>query len=336
MMPDPSSLVRSVLEGCTVDPPGGFQWFGQWIPTDAFDGGESRGNFLRTLALHLYLHVFCAGEAAARLPPPRSSSAGEIRALLTAHSLANPDRERWDSGWTYVGKSGDAYLVHRKGLDFSVSEGNVRTPPGEALRAGSEVQVLVPADRWSLSPGYVLIYGERLLRPRSVGIRRTRLYLNLDVPDARRVIGMCRCFNEAELPFTLKVAGHPAAYDRCDTVILFVERDEYRRASELLVGEATRSALTPRLPVPAFTRRLAPGVAVADDPHAPESFGESRCRLLAEGILRAHEAGDTSFEAQLREVEKAFLTEGVLLETTHLESGSAEYEIGPWSHWSIS
>ncbi len=97
-----------------------------------------------------------------------------------------------------------------------------------------------------------------------------------------------------------------------------------------------RAGLTPRPSVPAFTRRLGSGVAVADDPAAPESFGESRCRLLASGILRAHEAGDTSFESRLREVEKVFLAEGVLLDCTHLEPGSKEYEIGPWTHWRIA
>jgi hypothetical protein len=178
----------------------------------------------------------------------------------------------------------------------------------------------------------MLFYGKDLLPPRSAGIRRTRLYLDLDVDGARRVIGLCRRFNEAGLPFTLKVAGLPEAYDRSDTVILFIGRDDYRRASELLTEEVRRFGLTPRPPVPAFTRRLAPGVAVADDPHVTESFGESRCRLLAIGILRAHETGQSAIESRLWEIEKAFLAEGVALDCPHLEAGSAEYEDYPWLH----
>jgi len=335
MTADTRALIRSVLAGCAVDPPRGFEWFGQWIPIPLSAREEQpERTFLRTLALHLYLHVFCPGEASARLPPPLVTGAGEIRALMTAHSLANPDRDRWDTGWTYVRNSRDSYLVHGKGLDFSVSAEGVRPRHGSALCAGCEVEVLVPAERWSLSPGYMLFYGKILLRPRSAGIRRTRLYLDLDVEDARRVIGMCRRFNEARIPFTLKVAGQPAVYDeRCDTVILFVERDDYRRASELLVEEATRAGLRPRPPVPAFTRRLGSGLAVADDPAVPESFGESRCRLLASGILRAHEAGENSLKSKIEEIEAAFLAEGVRLDSTHLEPGSEEYETGPWSHW---
>ncbi len=338
MIPDARALVRSVLTACAVDPPRGFEWFGQWIPTAASAReGQPGEAFLRALALHLYLHVFCPGEPTARILPIRASGAGEIRALMTAHSLANPDRDRWDAGWRYLGSSRDSDLVHQRGVDFSVSAEGVRPRRGDSLRAGCDVEVLVPAERWSLSPGYMLFYGEKLLPPRSAGTRRTRLYLDLDVEDSRRVIGMCRRFNEARLPFTLKVASQPAVYDdRSDTVILFIEREGYPRASELLVEAAMRAGLTPRPSVPAFTRRLGSGVAVADDPAAPESFGESRCRLLASGILRAHEAGDTSFESRLREVEKVFLAEGVLLDCTHLEPGSKEYEIGPWTHWRIA
>jgi hypothetical protein len=183
----------------------------------------------------------------------------------------------------------------------------------------------------------MLIYGKKLLPPRSAGVRRTRLYLNLDEEDARRVIGMCRRFNEERLPFTLKVAGQPALYDeRCDTVVLFVGRNDYQRASEILVEEATRAGLRPRPSIPAFTRRLASGVAVADDPHIPESFGESRCRLLAAGILQAHEAGKTMVESRLEEIEAAFLAGGVRLASAHLEPDSMEYEVGPWSRGSTS
>lgn len=337
MIPDTRSLIRSVLAGCHVEPPRGFEWFGRWIPTGGFPPESSlpQDSFSRALALHLYFHVFCPGKVIAELPPARACNAGEVRALLTAHSLANPDRERWDSGWTYMGRSGDSHLVRSREIDFSASEAGIRPKRGDALSVGSDVEVLVPADRWSLSPGFMLFDGERRLRPRSAGIRRTRLYLDLDVENARRVIGLCRRFNEVRLPFTLKVAGHPDAYDRCDTVILFVERDDYRRASELLVEEATGSGITPRPPVPAFTRRLAPGIAVADDPHVAESFGESRCRLLAAGIVRAQDSGGT-LESRLGEVERTFLAEGVTLDSAHLEPGSAEYETDPWSRWSFA
>jgi hypothetical protein len=254
---------------------------------------------------------------------------------VTGHSLACPDRDRWDAGWIFVGPSADAYRVRRDGLDFLASADAVRSRLGETLRAGCAVEVLVPTDRWSLSPGFMLIHGKRLLQPRAAGIRRTRLYLHMDIEGAREVIALCERFNQERVPFTLKVAAHPDAFDRCDTVILFVERDDYPRASAILVEARTRSGLNPRPANPSFASPLAPGVSVADDPSGSESFGESRTRLLAAGILRAHEAGSTTPDARLYEVGQAFREEGLRLDRPHLEPGSTEYETDPWVHWPV-
>jgi len=330
---DAHALVRSVLTHCRVDPPGDFEWFGRRTRVAETASGETRGIFLRALSLHLYFHVFCPGTPVARLPSPSTPGAGEIRALLTGHSLACPDRDRWDAGWIFVGPSADAYRVRRDGLDFLASADAVRPRQGETLHAGGDVEVLVPADRWSLSPGFMLIHGQRLLQPRSAGNRRTRLYLHMDMEGAREVIALCERFNQHQVPFTLKVAAHPDAFERCDTVILFVERQDYRRASAILVEAAHRSGHRPRPPNPAFASVLAPGVSVADDPPGEESFGASRVRLLAMGILRAWEAGRTSLDARLHEVGKAFREEGRSLERPHLEPGSTEYETEPWARW---
>ncbi|HET9333806.1 MAG TPA: T3SS effector HopA1 family protein [Gemmatimonadota bacterium] len=333
MIPDARSLTREVLTRCVVDPPVGFEWFGRRIDVDGDPADDPREAFLRSLALHLYLHVYCQGNAVERLPTARPCGVGEVRALLTAHSFANPERTRWDTGWTFVGSSRDSYLVRREGIDFSVPTDGIRPVRDDTLRAGREVQVLVPADRWSRSPGFMLFDGRDLLPPRSEGDRRTRLYLDMDEEGARWVIGLCGRFNHEGLPFGLKVAGHPAEYDRCDTVVLFVARDDYPVASRIMVEAAIGAPPRPRPGVPAFTRRLAAGVSVADDPATGESFGESRCRLLAGGILRGHDAGADTIESRMDEVEACFLDEGLTLDRPHLESGSVEYEIGPWALW---
>ena len=337
MIADARILLRNVIERCAVDPPREFEWFGRRIAVSGGEGGEDDAwrSFLRTLAIHLYVHVYCPGEVISRQLPPRDFSAAEIRALLRGHSLANPDRDRWDTGWTYVGKTRSAFLVRKDGLDFTVASGGFRPRGNAPLRDGCSVRVLVPSERWFRSPGYMLFYGRRVPRPRAAAIPRTRLYLDLDVAGARQVIGLCRRFNDARLPFTLKVAGHPAAYDRCDTVILFIERDDYIRASEILTGAAMEFRARLRARIPAFTKGLAPGVGVSDDPPSGESFGESRCRLLAEGIVRAHDSGAGTVESRLRKIEETFLREGISLDRPNLEPGSLEYDPGLWSHWPV-
>jgi hypothetical protein len=63
--------------------------------------------------------------------------------------------------------------------------------------------------------------------------------------------------------------------------------------------------------VPALTLRLAEGVAVAHDPPGGSSFGLHRCRLIAEGLLRAHERGLRSLEDRLDAVIERFREAGV-------------------------
>jgi hypothetical protein len=66
--------------------------------------------------------------------------------------------------------------------------------------------------------------------------------------------------------------------------------------------------------VPLFTLRLADGFAFADDTGTRESFGMSRCRLLAQGIWHAHSEGAQQSEERLAAVDGQFRAEGISLE----------------------
>lgn len=56
---------------------------------------------------------------------------------------------------------------------------------------------------------------------------------------------------------------------------------------------AARTARGALPPVPLFTKPLAPGLGLAEDPGDRLSFGQSRCRIAAEGLVRAHAQGVT-------------------------------------------
>lgn len=336
-MQDARALIRAALAACSIDPPNGFVWFGRRIRVVLHGRPDTEGarrGFLFALARHLYAHVYCQGEAVPIGPPPAISSVGEVRAFMTALSDANHHPDRWDAGWTAVERKGDQWVVRKWDLDFTVTAERCRPQPSEPLRAGSPADVLVPSERWYEYPGYMLFYGQRVPRPCAGTAGLTRLYLNLDDDGARRIIDLCGTFDDLALPFTLKVAGDPEGFERCDTVILFIERQDYARASETLVEAAGRFRPELRPRSPAFAKPLVPGVGVADDPLGEESFGESRCRLLAEGIVLASELGESTVEARLWIIEDRFRREGISLDRIHLNPASADYEPGPWNRWS--
>jgi hypothetical protein len=70
-------------------------------------------------------------------------------------------------------------------------------------------------------------------------------------------------------------------------------------------------------------------VAVAE--HVPEhglSFGSSRCRLLAEGVVAAYERGATALPARLEAVARCFSERGLDLDRPYLAPGSSDvYEL---------
>ena len=71
-------------------------------------------------------------------------------------------------------------------------------------------------------------------------------------------------------------------------------------------------------PPPVFTKTLAPGLGVAEDPGYTESFGQHRCRLLAEGLVRGHEQRIHNLEDRLRVVSDCFRAEGLDLDPPFL------------------
>jgi hypothetical protein len=76
--------------------------------------------------------------------------------------------------------------------------------------------------------------------------------------------------------------------------------------------------------VPLFTRELAPGLGLAEDPSGGLSFGQSRCRLVARGLWNGFTRGRTDREGRLAAVAEAFHEAGVDPAVPYLETGSPE------------
>ena len=82
--------------------------------------------------------------------------------------------------------------------------------------------------------------------------------------------------------------------------------------------------------MPVFTKRVAPGVALAEDPGTEESFGQNRCRVLAEGMIRAYEQRARSLDRRLRVVAESYAAEGISLTHPYLNPNSTDSYTHPW------
>jgi hypothetical protein len=118
-------------------------------------------------------------------------------------------------------------------------------------------------------------------------------------------------------------------FNRTDSAVLFLNKRFYRIVAELLVDiyEEIKDSLGAETPL--FSKQVAPGIGLAEDPNNGESFGMNRCRILAEGIWNGYTKGLQTLEARLDEVARQFGFYGIALESPYLNAGAIDQYIIP-------
>jgi hypothetical protein len=197
--------------------------------------------------------------------------------------------------------------------------------------------VFFPKESLTLQPGFYFAFGETVTEP-SDEYGLIRFYWNINHQGAVRLIELCtRELNRFLVPFRIKCLTSCSQYTRLDAAVLYLNKRYYRIARELLTGvhEDLAGFLGPETPL--FTKRLAPGLALAEDPGNGESFGTDRCRILAEAIWSAYQRGEQGVAERLVEVAKQFKAYGLDLDRPYLNSRTIDqYEPAPFEASSYS
>jgi hypothetical protein len=112
--------------------------------------------------------------------------------------------------------------------------------------------------------------------------------------------------------------------------VLFISRRWFHLAADVaaeahaaLNGAGTGKLMAEGTPL--FAKPLARGLGFAEDPGNGESFGMSRCRLLAEALWSAWSRGVTDPADRLAEVERWFASHGLSLERPWLNRFSTDF-----------
>jgi hypothetical protein len=235
-------------------------------------------------------------------------------------ALAGQDAYCWEAGWRVVSRVGEWLFVRDRQIQLFVhAESEVH--PSRA-RPKQHVEIKLPCTREGLAPGFFYFFARAgSLRP---GVSHLRLYLNVTPARARWLVGELLTGREAApLRFEGKVANDPGAYGRVEPAVIYVVREDFSSMWRLLRRWQARDPKGWREGTPLFAQSLARGIAVAESPpdssDGPRlSFGQHRCRLLAEMLwtaLRRHEPADNwreHFDEHLRRA-------GIDPSTPHLE-----------------
>jgi hypothetical protein len=194
--------------------------------------------------------------------------------------------------------------------------------PGMPPVPGGAASVFVPRDSATAQPGFYFAFGETPGDPLDDGAL-VRLYWAVrDAGAAALLRAVVGTLNGWGVPFRFKCLSRRTAYPRTDAAVLYVGRRYFRLAAELALE--LRGGLAAHLgaETPLFARRLAPGLAFAEDPAGGESFGMHRCGILAEGLWSAFLRGARTPDARLAEVAATFRRRGVEPGRAHLNPGS--------------
>jgi hypothetical protein len=287
---------------------------------------DARGYLQYGLETRLYGDFYVHGHATVSQPREGVDPVRGDPALVESLSRSHSGHGCWEPGWTLLGRENDRLVVERGGLVLRATREECRGLPKGDTSAEGRIEVRYPKELLRASPGFYTALGDRPFDG-SDGI--VRVYWNIRAEGAVTFVREAtRLLNKARSGARFKIANDPRLYDRCDSAVVYFPRADALRARKVVRGlhAAIATRLAPQ--VPAFTLRLAGGVGLAEDPGASWSFGQSRCHVLADGLIRAYEQAATSIAARVDVVEATFEEQGLDPSAPYLNPGSAdEYDL---------
>jgi HopA1 effector protein family len=322
--------VESALRAVAVTSATSYTWFGRRsrrLPpavAAALAPAAAREFLIGGLENELYQWFYTQGR-----PVPVGAKDGARRldrALVEALSRVNSGAGGWEPGWRVERRQRGTAVIVRDGLRARVPVSQCREG-GRRLVPGASVSVRRPKETLAGSPGFYTALGDT--EP-SAGRTEVRVYFNITVEGATPLVDTgTRVLNRARIPFDLKVVGDPGGFDRCDAAVLYLDDGDFERARESLRTLVSTCRQHLNGEPPAFAKPLAPGVAVGEHrPSLGASFGMSRCRLVAEGLVDAHESGARRLEDRVGAVARRFAERGLDVDVPYLAPGSQDrYEL---------
>jgi hypothetical protein len=245
-------------------------------------------------------------------------------------SAANSTANGFDPQWTVysVDSYGNAFVRKNDQVrQLMANQWEFSNPEETSLKVGSVVRLLISKEDKTAQPVFYHVRGTELVSQQAEFVR---IYFNTTFAGAELLVReITRIFNRYRLPFLFKCLNHPDLFTRTDSAVLYLSKFDMRFASRLL--RPILDELTPHLrpEVPLFTKLLRPGVSFSEDPGSGQSFGMSRCTLLAEALVGAYYKQLGPGDDQLAEIRRTFDRNG--LDVEHLYRNPNSYLSYPFA-----
>lgn len=237
----------------------------------------------------------------------------------------------FDPGWYVVRQESDGSLaVTKGGLTLHIEREQHLQPTEQSAAVGNSVAIQMP--RNLVQNGFYMAVGNVGSQSHSHPNRyqeTVRIYFNFSPEGAVAVMSsLTRQLNDISIPFSFKVLYNPADYKRYDSGVLYFQKSNYEAVRQVLETVYAETRTHFHTDVPLFTKLLAPGLGLAEEPDRKfalqESFGMNRCQIVANGLLEAWHSGDDSPEKRMTSILQHFSLLGIELQCSYLNANSKD------------
>lgn len=257
-----------------------------------------------------------------KIPLQNDSIQGINRIFYQQIQDANQGKGYFDPDWQITAATQTHLMVQKQGLTVQIDPSYHLSSKKRTAQIGDKVAIRLPKHR--LENGfYVAVSNAGMVSEQALSLE---IYFNVNETGAVALMhSLTQTLNERQIAFTLKLLYDPTDYKRYDAGTLCVERDRYPDIAPLLKTAYQQIQSELSSAVPLFTKPLAPGLGLAEEPEAHlADFGLHRCQLVAKGLLTAWENGDETPNQRLNYIHQQFAQSQINLQFAYLNPGSTD------------
>jgi HopA1 effector protein family len=237
----------------------------------------------------------------------------------------------YDPDWQIMSQEDDGILkINKNELSLYIDQNSYLQPTEINATVGSHVSVKMPHNL--IQNGFYVAVSNRGSFDRSLApadSQIVRFYFNITADGAVALMEALTVeLNQANVPFNFKVLYNPTDYNRYDPGVLYIQRSYYQIVHLILERIYPQQQAYFRSAIPLFTKQIAPGLAIAEEPDRKfgeaESFGLNRCQIVANALIQANNQDDPTPANKLAAIVQNFDKMGINLEYPFLNSDAVD------------
>ncbi|MBH8574017.1 hypothetical protein I8752_13485 [Nostocaceae cyanobacterium CENA369] len=227
--------------------------------------------------------------------------------------------------WLVVKEEMNGILVIEKnGLKLHIDRDVHLQPEERTATVGNSVAIKMPKNL--VQSAFYMAIGNAAAHERQ---NIVRVYFNLTPEGAVAVMeSLTSQLNSIHIPFSFKALYNPSDYGRCDSAVLYFDKYNYATVHSVLERVYVENQSYFQEEVPLFTKLMAPGLALAEEPDRKfgekESFGTHRCQIIANGLIDAWQQGDDTPAIRMSSILQHFTFHEIALQRPYLNANSED------------